>query len=200
MGCSALGEGDPRLWNACSLYTPLPYGYTYTMQVDIKSLLGFSFVSATHFQGVGRKGLLPNIISDEEYYDEEYYDEYYDDEYYYYEDYWEDEDDERTEEKIEVSKFNEATVLENILDILKQGMGPMMAGADMGVREGSEMGGSQNFKSFEREKGDERRVIGGYRTGYRWVLAGSDQDVFDNCEGSFVVLVKLVTALKSYVI
>ena len=35
MGCSALGEGDPRLWNACSLYTPLPYGYTYTMQVDI---------------------------------------------------------------------------------------------------------------------------------------------------------------------
>ena len=58
-------------------------------------------------------------------------------------------------------------MLENILDILKQGMGPMMAGAEKDVREGSEMGGSQNFKSFEGEKGDGRRVIGGYRTGYR---------------------------------
>ena len=57
-------------------------------------------------------------------------------------------------------------MLENILDILKQGMGPMMAGAEKDVREGSEMGGSQNFKSFKRD-GDGKRVIGGYRTGYR---------------------------------
>jgi len=140
MGCSALGEGDPRLWNACSLYTPLPYGYTYTVQ------------------GVGRKGLLHNAIADEEYYDEEYYDEYYDDEYYYYEDYWEDE--ERKEEKIEASKFNEATVLENILDILKQGMGPMMGGGK-DVRKGSE---TQDIQSFHH---NEKGVIGGYRTGYR---------------------------------
>ena len=61
-------------------------------------------------------------------------------------------------------------MLENILDILKQGMGPMMAGTEKDVRGGSETGGSQNFKSFEREKGDGKRVIGGYRTGYRWVL------------------------------
>ena len=122
---------------------------------------------STHFQGVGRKGLLPNVIADEEYYDEEYYDEYYDDEYYYYEDYWEDEDEERKEEKIEASKFNEATVLENILDILKQGMGPMMGGGK-DVRKGSETGSSQDFQSFHQS---EKGVIGGYRTGYRWALA-----------------------------
>ena len=169
MGCSALGEGDPRLWNACRLYTPLPYGYTYTMQVDIDHLQKcflFPF-SSTHFQGVGRKGLLPDAIADEEYYDEEYYDEYYDDEYYYYEDYWEDEDAKRNEEKVEVSKFNQATVLENILDILKQGMGPMMPGGKDVVRKESATGGAQDFKSFQNEKGEGRRVIGGYRTGYR---------------------------------
>lgn len=126
----------------------------------------FLCFSSTHFQGVGRKGLLPNAIADEEYYEEEYYDEYYDDEYYYYDDYWEDEDEERKEEKIEVSKFNEATVLENILDILKQGMGPMMGGGK-DVRKGSETGGSQDFQSFHQ---NEKGVIGGYRTGYRWVL------------------------------
>ena len=153
MGCSALGEGDPRLWNACRLYTPLPYGYTYTMQVhkvpSRDSVRFFLRFNSTHFQGVGRKGLLPSAISDEEYYDEEYYDEYYDDEYYYYEDYWDDEDAERKEEKVEVSKFNEATVLENILDILKQGMGPMMGG-EKDVGKGSETGGSQDFQSFSR--------------------------------------------------
>jgi len=141
MACSALGEGDPRLWNACRLYTPLPYGYTYTVQ------------------GVGRKGLLPNTIPDE-YYD--YYDEYYDDQYYYYEDYWEDQDVEK-EEEVEGSTFNEATVLENILDILKQGMGA--TGKDVG-RE-SETGDFQSFKSFKNKGGGEDRVIGGYRSGYR---------------------------------
>ena len=75
------------------------------------------------FQGVGRKGLLPSDISDNEFYDDEYYGEYYDDQYYYYDDYLENEDDQEEEEKVEESKFNEATVLENILDILKQGMG-----------------------------------------------------------------------------
>ena len=179
MGCSALGEGDPRLWNACSLYTPLPYGYTYTVQVDIGLLMGccgrFPSFQLRTFQGVGRKGLLHNAIADEEYYDEEYYDEYYDDEYYYYEDYWEDE--ERKEEKIEASKFNEATVLENILDILKQGMGPMMGGG-RDVRKGSE---TQDIQSFHQ---NEKGVIGGYRTGYRWVLTAdaSDQD------GSLIML------------
>ena len=118
------------------------------------------------FQGVGRKGLLPSDISDDEFYDDEYYGEYYDDQYYYYDDYWENEDDQEEEEKVEGSKFNEATVLENILDILKQGMG---AGGE--EKKDKRKGGDfQNFKSFHKEKGDVPGVIGGYRTGYRSVL------------------------------
>ena len=118
------------------------------------------------FQGVGRKGLLPSDISDDEFYDDEYYGEYYDDQYYYYDDYWENEDDQEEEEKVQESKFNEATVLENILDILKQGMG-----ASGEEKKDKRKGGDfQNFKSFHKEKGDVPGVIGGYRTGYRSVL------------------------------
>ena len=69
------------------------------------------------------------------------------------------------EEEVEGSTFNEATVLENILDILKQGMGA--TGKDVG-RE-SETGDFQSFKSFKNKGGGEGRVIGGYRSGYRWV-------------------------------
>ena len=130
-GCSALGAGVPSLWSACSLYTPLPYGYGYRME------------------GVGRRG---RPGGEEEYYQEYQgsYGEYYEDQFYYYDDYYEDYDKNETmevEEKVQETEFDQSTVLENILEILKQNMGLL---------------GSPEEDEEEKEEGG-RGVVGGYR-------------------------------------
>ena len=79
-GCTALGGGVPSLWSACSLYTSLPYGYSYRLE------------------GVGRRG---RPGGGGEYYQGSY-GEYYEDQFYYYEDYYEDYDKKKDSEMMQI--------------------------------------------------------------------------------------------------